>query len=58
MTTWTVTRHHGTPLQIEAARFITDGSGTRFFDEGGAMVAAFVDGQVASVVPTEPPPTE
>ena len=58
MTMWTVTPRHGAPLQIEAARFTTDGSGTRFVDEDGEMIAAFSDGLVASVIPTEPPPAE
>lgn len=58
MTTWTVTRHDGTTLQIAAARFLTDGSGTRFFDADNAMIAAFADGQVTAVVPAELPPPE
>jgi hypothetical protein len=58
MTTWIVTRHDGSTLEIVAARFVTDGSGTRFFDAGDAMVAAFADGQITAVYPAPPdPPT-
>lgn len=51
----------GAELTLIAARYETDGSGTRFFEEDGGVVASFTDGMVAYVLPgdvviTEPTP--
>lgn len=46
----------GTPaLLIEAASFVTDGSGTRLYDAEGSVVASFYDGQVSSIFPADTP---
>lgn len=44
----------GSPaLLIEATRFETDGSGSRLYDSNDGIVAAFYDGQVASIFPAD-----
>lgn len=35
---------------IEAARYVQDGAGTRFYDEDGRDIASFTDGEIANVV--------
>lgn len=50
MPKYKVTRKDGKTATIEAARFITDGAGTRFFDEDGGVVASFTDGALRDVM--------
>lgn len=49
MGVYTVTRRDGAAGTITAARFETDGAGTRFYGDDGGIIAAFSDGQIASV---------
>lgn len=40
-------------LIVSAKRFVTDGAGVRFYDEEGELVASFMDGHVARVIPAD-----
>lgn len=51
MKDYNVVLFDGTQLVINAARFVTDGMGTRFFDAAGETVAAWSDGMVKAVWP-------
>ena len=41
----------GSTATFAAARYETDGSGTRFYDEAGGTVASFYDGEARRVLP-------
>ena len=51
MKTYAITLVGGVTITIAAARFVTDGSGTRLYDLEGGTVAAWADGQVRSIYP-------
>ena len=51
MTEFVLTRRDGKTARISAARFVQDGSGTRFYDADGNVLASFGDGQISNVVP-------
>ena len=48
MNTYKVTTKYQV-LEVEAASFQQDGSGTRFYDDNNELIAAFYDGVVYSV---------
>mgnify|MGYP006365369977 CR=1 FL=1 len=51
MTEFVLTRPDGKTARFSAERFVQDGSGTRFYDAEGNVLAAFGDGQISNVVP-------
>ncbi|EXL08582.1 hypothetical protein BG46_01520 [Brucella anthropi] len=53
MKNFNVTLRSGPTLVLTAARFQSDGSGVRLFDDNGELVAAWADGQVVSCVPAD-----
>jgi hypothetical protein len=55
MTTYYVLLSGGADLQVTAARFDVDGSGTRFFDEADNLVAFWASGMVQACFPYTPP---
>lgn len=50
MPTYKVTHKFKGTAEITADRYVSDGSGTRFYDEDGKPVASFADGQIIDVV--------
>jgi hypothetical protein len=50
MKEYNVTLKNGSVVTVPAARFESDGSGARFFDEDDQLVASWADGQVAGIV--------
>ena len=51
MTEFVLTRRDGKTARFSAERFVQDGSGTRFYDAEGNVVASFADGLIATVAP-------
>lgn len=51
MAKFNVTRRVGGSAEIEAHRYEKDGSGTRFYDADGGVIASFEDGIISEVVP-------
>lgn len=46
-----LTNKLGQTAVLEAARYEQDGSGVRFYDASGAIIASFYDGEIRTVVP-------
>ena len=55
MTEFVLTRPDGKTARFSAERFAQDGSGTRFYDAEGNVIASFADGQIATVRPVASP---
>ncbi|MEJ5079809.1 hypothetical protein [Ochrobactrum sp. MYb379] len=53
MKNFNVSLRSGPTLTLSAAKFQSDGSGVRLFDDKGDLVAAWADGQVISCVPAD-----
>lgn len=55
MIPYTVHFRDGSTATITADHFEADGSGTRFFDAEGGLVASFYDGEARRVLPASAP---
>ncbi|MBC8718178.1 hypothetical protein [Ochrobactrum sp. Marseille-Q0166] len=53
MKNFNVSLRSGPTLTLSAAKFQSDGSGVRLFDDNGDLVAAWADGQIISCVPAD-----
>lgn len=50
MAKFKLTNKKGQIAEIEAADYTKDGSGYRFYDDSGKLIADFADGELSSVV--------